>query len=165
MSVAEHEERIVRALQVLHDRTRHQDLLWVIIGSASLWLQEVDIVPEDIDVLASKESAVRMTELLQDFETRPLGFSRSGRYESHFGQYEILGVKLEIMANLRILIDGRWEAYSDRLERRVWVNVRGMQLPVSSLADHLASYEGMNRQGDEEKVRKIRESLGRRHHM
>jgi predicted nucleotidyltransferase len=160
VSLAEKKESIIKALRLIHERIGHHEIIWIIIGSSSLWLQEVDIVPEDIDILATKEGAFKIGKLLQDFEKRPIDYSRSGRYESYIGQYEINGVLVEIMGDLRILIDNTWVPYSDRLSRRVFVEIEGLRFPVSSLEDHLASYQKMKREGDEEKVRKIKEALG-----
>ncbi len=159
MSLTRKEESILKALRVVYDRTQDEKLSWLIIGSMSLWLQGVDVIPEDIDILANRESAFRIGKILQQFEIRPVSFSRSGRYESYFGQYEIYGLKLEVMGDLRILINGEWVSYSNRLDRRVLVEVGGMKLPVTPLKDHLESYARMKRKGDEDKVRKIRDTL------
>lgn len=159
MKLTKENENILRALKLVYDRIKHHYLTWVIIGSSSLWLQGVDIVPEDIDILADKEGAIKIGEMLQEFEKRQVSFSRSGRYESFFGQYEIHGVQLEVMGNLRILIRDEWASYSGRLDRRIFVEVEKMKLPVTSLRDHLESYQNLDREGDREKARKIREAL------
>ncbi len=78
------------------------------MGSTGLALQGVTIEPKDIDITISRENVERVQELLRDFCLQPIQYSSNGQFRSFFGKFDILGIKVEIMADLEILVGGNW---------------------------------------------------------
>ena len=116
-------------------------LKWCIVGTTSLLLQGVDIKPGDIDILTDKEGAYRFNELFKEYEIRPVEWSQTDKYASHFGKFEIYGVKVEIMGDLKIRKNNTWISLTSRLKHPKYVIVKDMKLSVSELKEQLQSYE------------------------
>jgi len=78
---------------------------WALMGSTASVLQGIDdYVPPDIDLVTTAEGAYIMEACVVSCGTpvRPVSFSASPRYSSHFGIFEVEGVKVEIMGDLII---------------------------------------------------------------
>jgi len=71
-------------------------------------LQGVNVRPNDIDILINEDDLVKVSKLLEDYETKPIKFCRSRFFESYLGEYNIGNVKVEVMAGLRENIGGVW---------------------------------------------------------
>jgi len=113
---------------------------WALIGSLASVLQGLNgYTPPDIDLATSMEGAYTMQGAIspQAVTIRPVQFSSSGPYTSHFGIFESYFVKCEIMGNLVIqLPDGHisvaehFARWSDKV--RI-LHFDGMHVPVAPL--------------------------------
>jgi hypothetical protein len=78
---------------------------WALMGSTASVLQGIDgYSPPDIDLVTTMEGAYIMEGSVASCGAteRPVSFSVSPPYESHFGIFEVEGVKVEVMGNLII---------------------------------------------------------------
>lgn len=152
-------ESIIGVLRILSERLGSQNLSWVLVGSVSLALHEVNVTPGDIDILTDKSSAYRINQLLKDCEVKSVEYQRSDTVQSHLGEFVINDVKVEVMGDYQEKMKGKWQDFNSRLTSPVIVQFEGMQLPLSSLADQLYSYEALGRKRDKAKITTIREVL------
>jgi len=152
-------EKFLKALKVLCERLEGRGVRWVVGGSLSLALQGVDVQPEDIDLITDEEGAYRIQEILSDFLVRPVRYSSTGAFSSHYGIFEVEGVRIEVMGGLRVHAKGRAVDLTERLDRPVYVKIGDLTVPLSRLDDHLESYRLLDRPKDREKIQKILEQL------
>lgn len=145
------------ALKVVYYGLKEKGVNWVLVGSLSLALQGVDIDPSDIDILTDREGAFEFNKLFKEYEVEGVNFGSSEFFESYFGKFNIGGVKIELMGDLKEKRDGEWFSFCGRLENFKIVEVEGMRLPVSSLGDQLESYSKSERDKDKIKASKIKQ--------
>lgn len=153
--------KIIESLRIIFQRLINHNINWVIVGSASLSLQDVDIQASDIDILTDRNGAFRISELLKDFIIDQVRFKESEFFNSYLGKFDINGIKVEIMGELKGKINDNWVSFSHRLLDQKIVEKFGMKLPVSSLKDQLNSYSKSNRERDKIKVIKIKKFLNK----
>jgi hypothetical protein len=113
---------------------------WALMGSFASVLQGIpDYSPPDIDLVTTTQGAYIMEGCVghAGATMRPVALSTGGPYTSHFGIFEVLGVKVEIMGDLVIkcddgYIDSRdhWSRWSDKV--RV-LHFDGLHIPVVPL--------------------------------
>jgi len=151
-------EQIKKALLIISKRLKNTKIRWVIVGSASLALQGVEVKPNDIDILTNKEGAFKINKILKEYEVRPVEFRRSELWESYLGEFNIKGVKVEVMGDLR-KVNGELISISEKLSNANFVRLNEEKIPVASLTDQLESYRRIKRKEDLIKVQKIKEKL------
>ncbi len=87
---------------------------WAVMGSTASVLQGIcNYTPPDIDLVTTRDGAYIMSGSIGGLgaTTRQVGYSESDRYASHFGIFEVLDVKVEVMGDLVIRVaDGRIDA-------------------------------------------------------
>lgn len=87
---------------------------WALMGSTASVLQGLEgYSPPDIDLVTTTEGAYIMSGAVAGCGAtiRPVSFSKAGPYASHFGIFEVEGVKAEVMGDLVIQVeDGAIEA-------------------------------------------------------
>ncbi len=152
-------ESIIGALRILSEQMGSQNLSWVLVGSVSLALQEVNVTLGEIDILTDKVSAYRINRLFKDCEVKPVEYCRSDTVQSHLGEFVINDVKVEVMGDYQDKVKGKWQDFNSRLTSPVIVQFEEMQLPLSSLANQLYSYEASGQKQDKAKITAIREVL------
>jgi hypothetical protein len=119
---------------------------WALMGSTASVLQGIDdYVPPDIDLVTTMEGAYIMEGCVAmcGATVRPVSFSTSERYASHFGIFEVDHTKVEVMGDLVIAVpDGHINAtdhfarWSDKV--RV-LHFEGSHIPVVPLEWQLAA--------------------------
>jgi len=155
------DSKIVKVLKLIESKLRGSGVRWVLAGSVSLALQGVNVSPNDIDILTDKEGAFEINRIFKDYEVKPVRFRRSRFFQSYFGEFEIEGVKVEVMGDLKELVKGEWRSLSWRLSTSRIIEVEGIKLPVSPLEDQLKSYQALRRKKNSSKIQRIREALAR----
>jgi hypothetical protein len=113
---------------------------WAVIGSVASVMQGLpDYRPPDIDLASTAEGAEIMQRCIAGAgETvRPVSYSVSGPYASHFGIFEVDGIKVEVMGDLVIerpdgIIDltDHWSRWSEKV--RI-CELDGRHIPVVPL--------------------------------
>ncbi len=137
-------ERVRRALrsvarQVVPAMFKSQQP-WALMGSTASVLQGIDgYAPPDIDLVTTRDGAYIMQGAVAccGATVRPVSWSVSPPYESHFGIFEVEDVKVEVMGELVIrcddgLIDAaeHFARWSDKV--RV-LHFEGFHIPVVRL--------------------------------
>jgi hypothetical protein len=128
---------VMRVLRLVVPDLERRGLPWALVGSSASCLQGLPCVPKDIDLASNREGAYLMGQALAPFTVRPIAFSETERYASHFGIFSMDGVNVEVMGDL--LIRGENE-HIDLAEHYVrWnrevrhVHVEELEVPVSPL--------------------------------
>ena len=107
---------------------------WAVDGSAALCLQGTDVVPADVDILTDRRGAYVIAERLKDHMVRPVTFSKTERYESHFGVLTLQNVRFELMGDLRVFRNGAWTKTMNPASAKLsTVKVRETTVPVLSM--------------------------------
>ena len=133
----------------------------MIVGSLSLYLNGVDITPEDIDILMPSDCALELNNYWKDYVVKKVVYSETDSFRSYFGVFEIMGVKVEVLGDAFEKIRGEWVSLMMRLSRMIYKEILGIRVPISHICDHYKSYCGSERIKDKEKCEKIKEVLGR----
>ncbi len=108
-------------------------------------LQGVPLVANDIDVQTDASGAYALAQILADVALTPVRYLPSERIRSHYGAYELAGVRVEIMGDMEKWVDGVWEAPVDVRLHRDWVQMGDLNLPVMDLRHEVDAYEKMGR--------------------
>ncbi len=153
------DRRILQVLKLIESRLRGSGIRWVLAGSVSLALQGVDVNPNDIDILTDRNGAFQINRILKEYEIRPVRLRRSKRFQSYFGEFEINGVRVEVMGDLKERVGLEWRDLSHRLSAPKITKVEEVKLPISPLEDQLRSYRALRRRKDLSKIQKIAKAL------
>ena len=152
-------QTIATALKKISHMLQGHDVEWLVVGTASLATQGVDLQPGDIDIITTKDDVFKISKILKKYEIKPVEFGRTPLFESYMGVYEIDGVKVEVMGDFREKRGNEWVSLNERLLSPVIIEIDGIPIPVSSLKDQIESYEKLGRPKDSERIGKIREVL------
>ncbi|MHA2380725.1 MAG: nucleotidyltransferase domain-containing protein [Candidatus Thorarchaeota archaeon] len=152
---------VLKALRRISECLVGREIRWVVAGSTSLALQGVEVEPHDIDILTNRDGAFQIGELLSEFEVEPVSFGQSELFKSYLGRFEMSGVRVEVMGELRACVGDEWISYEERLSSPQFVEFESVRVPVSSLKQQLESYELLGREKDSQRIARIRELLGR----
>ena len=84
---------------------------WWIIGSAAMALAGIPgIVPQDIDVLCSRNDALRLREAWIDHVDAQFQPADEARFRSAFSRFTHLPMPLEVMGGLEVMTPSGWQA-------------------------------------------------------
>ncbi|CAG0936404.1 hypothetical protein TFLX_05277 [Thermoflexales bacterium] len=133
------------AIYLIVERTRDSCIDWAVVGSTGMALQGVPLEVHDLDIQTDREGAYRLAELFTEHAVTPVRYVASDRIRSHLGEYELAGVKVEIMGALEKLVNGVWEQPVDIREHRHWLEVNGLVVPVLDLEYEVEAYTQMGR--------------------
>jgi len=151
--------KIIEALQAVVQKLKSTDIKWALAGSLSLALQGVKVDPGDIDILTDREGAYRIAGLLKKHEKQPVRLRSDKWSRSHFGEFEIKGVKIEVMGDLEEKTGDKWTSLSGRLVSPKSIKIDRMKVPVSSLEEQLKSYRLSGRRQDKIRLPKIQKAV------
>lgn len=122
------------ALRLIHERLGETPIVWVITGSLSFALREMDVPVHDIDIQSDREGAYQIERLLQEYVIEPVRFSSTTQIRSHFGALAVRGTRVEIMGDIEKRTGcSRREPPAELTRHRQWVTVAGMTIPVLAL--------------------------------
>lgn len=134
------------AVKRLAKRIAEHDILWALTGSTSFVLQGVSLSPNDIDVQTTEEGAYAIEDLFEEHVTDPVTFSKAESIRSHFGAFDLEGVRVEVMGDLQKRSeDGTWGVPPDLTEHKRTVDLDGTKIPVLSLEYEAEAYEQVGR--------------------
>ena len=142
-------------MKFLCEEFEKADIRWVVAGSLSLALQEVNVKPRDIDIFTNRKGAFKINDLLKKHEKKKVEYSQTNRFASFFGVFRINDVKIEVMGDYKEREGDKWISLSHRLRSPKIVEIDGVKIPVSPLEDQLTSYKRSKRLKDTEKVQRI----------
>ena len=154
--------KFINSLVVVTEEIRKLGIKWVIVGSASLALQGVQVRPQDIDILTTRGGADAINAQLKEYETKEVRCRRSALFQSHLGDFEVHGVKVQVMGQLKVKIRSRWVSLMPRLRNPRMLHLQGHIFPVTPVRRQLETYKALARRKSKSKVKKIKEFLATR---
>ena len=105
-------------------------------------MQGVDVEPKDIDIRIKIEDIQAVQNALQQYCMKKIEYSQSNGYSSFFGQFDIDGMQLDVMAGT-VEKDGVKIAVKD--VKFCIVDVDGAEIPCLSLQTEYEAYSNMGR--------------------
>jgi len=145
------EQSFKKVLEIIYGHLKNSDIKWAIFGSANLLLQGLQIKPNDIDILTDEQGAYKIENIFSKYSVKKVSFSSNGKVQSHYGAFDIDGVKVEIIGDFRSSVDLKPIA---ELKNCTNLMLGDIKLPCLTLEDELISY---TRLGRPEKVKLIKE--------
>jgi len=145
-------EAHARALLALLERIPPERFGWVLVGSAGLRLQGLDIPVNDLDVECDGQAIHAIERALGEWMREPVHVWDSGRIKSLDGKAKVAGVQVELIAELTVVEEDSRSQPVD-LSRRIWLDWRGQAVPVFPLEMEAESYERMGRMEKAEMIR------------
>ncbi len=151
-------------VKILCEKLTDKGIDWVIVGTASLALQGMDISPSDVDIVTTKNGAYEIYESLKEYATQEVkeSISTSGRTHSWFGKLAISGVVVEINGDPEIRnADGCWIRTNSQ-QKKQYINLNNYKVPVvpiSYVLEMMVVPKFVPKDKDTEKIRKIRQYL------
>ncbi len=137
---------IDRVLLFIHSRLSNKNIIWALTGSCNFVLQGMNTEIHDIDIQTDKYSAYKIEEIFRDFRIKPVRYSSAERIRSHFGEFKIFGIKVEIMGDIQKKLPGDiWEEPVN-LENIIHnIEYKSIKIPVISLEHEQKAYEILGR--------------------
>ena len=119
---------------------------WAITGSLGMALQGISVAIHDIDIQTDAAGAYEIEHCFAHCVTRPVQYVASEHIRSHFGTFELDGIRVEIMGDLqKQLSDQSWEDPVKVEQYRQWLEINGLSVPVLSLAYEYQAYLKLGR--------------------
>jgi hypothetical protein len=139
-------EQHTEVLSLLVARLPPAENLWALTGSAGLRLQGMDISVHDLDLQTDAETIFLLENKLTEFMKVPVHVWETEYTFSYHGQAEINGLQVELLGDVRHRGNGgRWELPVNIKSVLVWVEWRGLKIPVLALVHEALAYEKMGR--------------------
>lgn len=143
-----------KVLSLLLERIPPAEGLWALTGSAGLRLQGVDFVVHDLDLQTDGKTIYLLEKKLAEFMKVPVHVWETDHTLSYHGKAEIDGLQVELLGDIRHRgADGAWEVPLDLKSILVWVEWRGLRVPVVALRHEATAYEKMGRTHKAELIR------------
>lgn len=118
---------------------------YAIRGTASLVLQGLDMNVDDIDIVCSKDVALKINEILKEYLVVPVSYKESVKFKSYFGEFNIEGVKVEVMGDWQIKKpNGEWSSIYNGSEHTL-VTLGTATIPVTTVESELKMFSDMGR--------------------
>jgi 2-polyprenyl-3-methyl-5-hydroxy-6-metoxy-1,4-benzoquinol methylase len=109
-----------------------------VVGGTAAVLHGVPIPVHDIDLELDTAGAYRFQELFADHAIRPVAFSASEVYRSHFGRFAFQGMPVEVMGDLHRREQEGWVPSATLTETTVALD--GVPIPTSWLEEEVLAY-------------------------
>ena len=115
---------------------------WAITGSFNHYLQGIDIVPNDIDIITTKKGIYAISEILNSYCIQNTIYKESKNLKSYFGKFKMQYTKIDIMAEVENKVDNIWLKHQDWENNIVNVKVSpNLILPCLKLNYELLIYQ------------------------
>ena len=124
-------KRIVRRLD-------EAGVLHTIVGGTSLALHGLPLPVKDLDIETDVAGAYRFAALFGEYISTPVALRESAFYRSHFGQFDLDGVQVEVMGCLERREGDAWLA--TQVSNTEVVEVDGMPVNLSWLEEEALAY-------------------------
>lgn len=112
-----------------------QDTAWAVDGSCALALQDIEVVPHDIDILTDAVTAYEIEKVLTQFTEKSVKYGETSQWRSHFGIFRINTVKVEVMGDLQSFRNGKWSSIQNPHSVPVkQILVNSVRIPVVDLS-------------------------------
>jgi hypothetical protein len=136
------------ALRILHAMLAGTDIVWVLTGSAGLAIKGIPLTPHDIDIQTNRAGVNEFARIFADNLVQAPTFWESEHTQSWVAKFEIAGVVVEVMGDMRHRDeDGGWEDPPNLEAVRLYIQVAEMRIPTLSLEFEEDAYRSMGRAG------------------
>lgn len=133
-------------LRKIYSLLKNSQIDWALTGSLGFVLHGIEVDVHDIDIQTDERGAYGIGRILARYELESVHFVCSERIRSHFGVFEMDGIRVEIMGALQKLGNAQtWEAPVDVNAHKCFIDVEGMQVPVLSIEYEYQAYLNMGR--------------------
>ena len=123
---------------VIYKKLAGTDIDWAVFGSSALAVRDIDVVPNDLDIVApTRENAWAIDDRLAGFRVRKPDFSEDELVKSYWGKYEILGVDVDISGEIEYRAKGG--GWTPLTYNKSDILLSGLHIPVITL-DVLEDY-------------------------
>lgn len=132
-------------LCTIADKLNKHHANWSIVGNSNLRLQGIHIDDDSIDIVTDKEGAQIFEEIFVDHIIEPVIYSCvDKKFKSHFGQFNINGINIDIMGDLEIydIEHNKWIS-SINSNKIITKNLGNSIIFASSLDHELEMYRAM----------------------
>jgi len=104
---------------------------WWIIGSAAMMLAGVaGVVPQDIDVLCSRQDALRLREAWRDHVDTDYRPADEARFRSAFARFVHLPMPVEVMGGLELMTEAGWQPVRVHDDMRIDIAGIAVRIPT-----------------------------------
>lgn len=131
-------DKIYQTLKILSDKLCNTD--YVLIGSANLCVQGLNLEPFDIDILTTQEDIIKIDRILQEYRTKEIYFDNRNSWNCFISYYQIGDIQIEVLANL----DNDRQSI-ETTQKKIVIKFNDLVLPCISLVGELETYKKMNR--------------------
>lgn len=118
---------------------------WGVTGSTSFALQGMNVVPHDIDIQTDEATAYLLGDLLTEYVVRPVTFTGNETIRSHFGQFLVDTMEVEIMGDIQKKTGGKWEEIVPLTSLLDYVSLNDRRIPVLRLSYEAEAYRKLGR--------------------
>jgi len=147
MKKAEITDALITIHQLLNEFTKP----WLIIGTASLYLQGFTVKPKDVDILCSTDDASFISEFLSPYKKHQEKNISRDKFRSAFSRYEINGIVVEVMGGLEVNTEtSGWVKLLDQIKCVEEVLFNGLTFKVPSKIDQVTIYQLFGRLKDQQ---------------
>jgi hypothetical protein len=147
---------ITHTLQTIHQLLSPVKHEWIIIGTASLYLQGYTVEPNDIDILCSTEAAVAIENALSPYKIEFTSPVSRNKFRSVYSRYIIEETLVELMGDLQINTQDGWITLPERIQKTEEVILEGAIFKVPSKADQHMIYTLFGREKDDQILHMLR---------
>lgn len=145
------ENNLMSVLNIITAKFKLAKIRYIIIGSTALYLQGMDLHPDDIDIVIKETDAGKTNRLLRESMVKPIPVGKIdyGWGNSNTGLFNIKGRNIEIGYPPNKL--QKTKIYMPKATDAKIVNVKGVLVPVSPLLELLHTYRNWYKIGKREK--------------
>ena len=140
---------LVKALSSLHDALSPVSKNWMLIGTASLYLQGFPVNPHDIDILCDTATAIKFEALLSDHRIETKITSGEDKFRSRFSRYVINGIAVEVMGDLLVNTPNEWVNLWEMITEPQTIQLNGHNYFIPNIQDQKKIYALFGRQKDQ----------------
>ncbi len=157
-------EETIQTAKILSKKLKNENVDWMVVGTASLVLQGIDIEPADIDIFTTKEGAFKIYDCLKEYGIQEIKHSAGpqGILLSWFGKLKINNVPVEINGDPENKsISGSWIKINV-LSKKEYICLGDDKIPILPIKAELEECEKpkkLKREKDEKKIKLIKEYL------
>jgi hypothetical protein len=138
--------KYIKALSILHDKLEGTGIQWIVDGDLAERLRLVNVEPDCIEIVCSKQDAERLIQAVHDFKPEPIAFqaqqlSRNAVVEgreypvyarSYSSNFVLEEVKVKVQGDLQFKV-GNWEWGEVFNFAPEYVNIVGKKIAVTPL--------------------------------
>ncbi|MGC9779419.1 MAG: hypothetical protein HZR80_09280 [Candidatus Heimdallarchaeota archaeon] len=144
---SKHNEQVTKVLLQILEKLAEIKLDWVLVGSTNLFVQGVNILAKDIDIVSTQKDILEIEEIFKSYSIKKVVYSESEKYRSWFGRLVIDNIQVDLMADI--------EYKAPNGVSKKFITIDKYEIPVNPLENELNFYKKLKRKNDVLKIRLI----------